>query len=98
MSREPRHRPSAADASRVLTLRGPAAGGAHSSESVEESADLHKLIKRREPQIVLVAAPTVIAWFHGEAGKQETNVLEWIMLSVIAGVWITITPWKIVGA
>lgn len=38
-----------------------------------------------------VAATTVVAWFHGERGKQQTNVLEWILLSLIGVLWITAT-------
>ena len=38
-----------------------------------------------------VAAANVIAWFHGERGKQEASVLEWIMLSVIGVIWITVS-------
>ena len=44
-----------------------------------------------------VAAATVVAWFHGERGKQQTNVLEWILLSVIGVVWLTLSAWIIVG-
>ncbi len=43
-----------------------------------------------------VAAATVVAWFHGERGPQETNVLEWILLSVIGVIWVTITGWILV--
>jgi len=38
-----------------------------------------------------VAVANVIAWFHGERGKQEASVLEWIMLSVIGVIWITVS-------
>jgi len=44
-----------------------------------------------------LAAATVIAWFHGERGKQQTNVLEWILLSVIGVIWLAISAWMIVG-
>lgn len=131
LNREPKHRPSAADAARVL---GGEAGGALGSGSVEEAADLQELIKRRVPQIIVVAgafaigfiqlvgtlvdrgtlgqvwwelslpfaacsvaAATVIAWFHGERGKQESSVLEWIMISVIAVTWISVSAWIVVG-
>ncbi len=39
-----------------------------------------------------IAAATVVAWFHGERGRQQTNVLEWILLSLIAVVWLTGEP------
>jgi len=130
LNREPNHRPSAADAARVLSGEASAGSLANTSGSVEESADLQQLIKRRVPQIVFlasgtaagfvgfvhtlyesetiprvffdlslplaacaVAAATIVAWFHGEAGKQDANVLEWIMLSVIGVIWITISVW-----
>ena len=44
-----------------------------------------------------VAAATVIAWFHGEKGKQEASVLEWMLLSVIAVIWIAVSAWIVVG-
>ena len=44
-----------------------------------------------------LAAATVIAWFHGERGKQQTNVLEWVLLSVIGVIWFSISAWMIVG-
>jgi len=134
LNREPNHRPSAADAERVLSGEAAAqATGANTSGSVEELADFHQLLKRRVPQIVLVAgaaavgfiqfvgqlveleklgpvffdlsfplatcgvaAATVVAWFHGERGKQDANVLEWILLSIIAVIWIAISGWMIV--
>lgn len=134
LNREPNHRPSASDASRVLAgeILPPVS---MTSGSVEEVADLQALIKRRVPQIVLiagaagwalmtfidqladrgvvpdiayrltlpfvasaVAAATVVAWFHGERGKQQANVLEWILLSVIGVIWLTVTTWIVVGS
>jgi len=44
-----------------------------------------------------VAAATVVAWFHGEKGKQEASVLEWMLLSVIAVIWIAVSAWIVVG-
>ncbi|MDA0328262.1 MAG: serine/threonine-protein kinase [Gemmatimonadetes bacterium] len=133
LNREPNYRPRAADAARVLGGDIPVSAVV-TSGSVEDLADLKQLIKRRVPQIVLVAgaaalgfiqligllvemgslgpifwelslpfaacgvaAATIMAWFHGEAGKQEANVLEWIMLSVIGVIWITISAWIVVG-
>ena len=45
-----------------------------------------------------VGAATVVAWFHGERGKQQTNVLEWILLSLIGVVWLTGSAWILVSA
>jgi len=127
LNREPNHRPSAANAARIL--RGEAVSGTGGG-SVEDAADLGELIRRRVPQIVVisaaaawlflqvidtfiqndslpdiawnlslpfatagVAAATVVAWFHGERGRQQTNVLEWVLLSVIGVLWLTTTGW-----
>ena len=137
LNREPNHRPRAADAARVLS--GQASGGstgvqAIGSGSVEDVADIQQLLRRRVPQIVLVAGAaaigfiqlvavmvemgtlgpifwdlslpfavsgvagaTVVAWFHGERGRQEASVLEWILLSVIAVIWIAVSAWMVVG-
>ena len=136
LNREPNHRPSAADAARVLSGEAGlnSTGGHATAGSVDEAADLQQLIRRRVPQIVLVsgaaaigfiqlvavmvemetlgpifwdlslpfavcgvAGSTVVAWFHGEKGKQEASVLEWILLSVIAVIWIAISAWMVVG-
>lgn len=138
LNREPNHRPSAADAARILSgeggTGGPGRGVATGSGSMEEAADLQQLIKRRVPQIVLVtatiavgligfiasliegevlepiamqlalpfaacgvAASTVVAWFHGERGKQEASVMEWMLLSVIAVIWISVSAWILLG-
>ena len=45
-----------------------------------------------------VAAATVIAWFHGERGPQRSNILEWILLSLIGVVWITLSAWLILSS
>ncbi len=125
LNREPNHRPSAADASRVL--RGEAAAAV---PAVEEGpvTGLDQLLKRRVPQFLIasaaaaggflgfvgllvemgtlgptswdlslrfaacaLAAAAVVAWFHGERGRQRTNVLEWMLLSVIAVVWLALS-------
>ncbi len=44
-----------------------------------------------------VAVATVMAWFHGERGKQQTNVLEWILLSLIGVIWLTVSTWILLG-
>lgn len=137
LNREPKHRPSAADAARILSgehQSGPRGVVASGSGSVEEAADLQQLVRRRVPQIVIVtgafaaglisfvsdlvdrgrldqvffdlslpfaacgvAAATVVAWFHGEKGKQEASVLEWLLLSVLTVIWISVSAWIIVG-
>ena len=45
-----------------------------------------------------VAAATVAAWFHGERGRQQSNVLEWILLSIIGVVWLTLSSWLVFGS
>lgn len=137
LSREPKHRPSAADAARILGGESPSPVArvvAMGSGSVEDAADLEQLIRRRVPQIIVVtgavaagfvgfvadlvdrgtldqvffdlslpfsacsvAAATVVAWFHGEKGRQEASVLEWMLLSVIAVIWIAVSAWVIAG-
>lgn len=132
LNREPNHRPSAADATRILSGKAAQTRAvAHGSGSVEEIADFQQLVKRRVPQIVVaaavggwglitvvetifdndskifflslpfvvcgIAAATIVAWFHGEAGKQEASVLEWIMLSVIGVIWATVSAWIFVA-
>jgi len=44
-----------------------------------------------------VSAATVVAWFHGERGRQETSVLEWILLSVIGVAWLSWTAAVLMG-
>ena len=41
------------------------------------------------------AAATIVAWFHGERGPQESNILEWILLSIIGVVWLTLSAWLV---
>ncbi len=125
LNREPKHRPSAAKA--AATLRGEAGTG----PGGEGPVDIQELIKRRVPQIVLVAvgggyalltgisqfigndsltfrltlpfvgsavvATTIIAWFHGERGKQKTSVLEWILLSLVGVIWLSLTAWILIA-
>jgi serine/threonine protein kinase len=40
-----------------------------------------------------VAAATVTAWFHGERGRQHSSILEWILLSLIGIIWLSVTGW-----
>ena len=140
LNKDPKRRPRAADIAKKLqgadTAAGAVAGtgGFQPSAPVEEHADLNELIKRRVPQIVLVAlaagwgmmtlvdqlvdrgvlgdifyrltlpfvaagvsVSTVIAWFHGEEGRQDTSILEWILLSIIGVLWLTVSAWIVVA-
>lgn len=136
LNREPKHRPSAADAARILGGGQPVGAGvpAKGTGSVEDAADFRELVRRRVPQIVAMAgaggmglmaftsmlvemdvlpqrvfhltlplvacglmAATVVAWFHGERGRQESSVLEWMLLSVIGVAWLTISAWIIMA-
>lgn len=45
-----------------------------------------------------VAAATVIAWFHGERGRQQSSILEWILLSLISVGWLTLSAWLVLSA
>ncbi len=47
--------------------------------------------------VAAVLASTVIAWFHGEAGKQKAPVLEYVLLGAIAAAWIAVTTWMVIG-
>jgi serine/threonine protein kinase len=44
-----------------------------------------------------IVSTTVVAWFHGERGRQQTNVLEWILLSLVAVVWLSISAWILIA-
>ena len=44
-----------------------------------------------------IAAATVVAWFHGEKGRQQISVLEWILLSLIGVVWLTVSAWTLLS-
>jgi serine/threonine protein kinase len=136
LNREPKHRPSVADFVRALQADPNSGGsGSNASNDAHGQADLQELIKRRVPQIVLIAlvagsgllglmsqfvemgvmpqvsyrltlpfvacgivAATVIAWFHGERGKQQASFFEWILLGMIAVIWVVISVMILVGA
>ena len=40
-----------------------------------------------------VAAATVITWYHGERGEQSSSATEWVLLGVIAAVWLASSAW-----
>jgi serine/threonine-protein kinase len=44
-----------------------------------------------------VAASAVIAWFHGERGEQEASKVEYVLLGVIAVIWVAISAWIVLG-
>ena len=44
-----------------------------------------------------IAAATVVAWFHGEKGRQQTSLLGWILLSLIGVVWLTVSAWTLLS-
>jgi hypothetical protein len=44
-----------------------------------------------------VGAATVVAWFHGEKGKQEASVFEWLLLGVITVLWIAVSAWIVMA-
>jgi serine/threonine-protein kinase len=137
LARQPKHRPSARDVTRALEPYGAGADGAAAGASspaggrgAAEPADLHELVRRRVPQIVLiaigigwglmtlmdqlvdrdvlpgvfyrltlpfaacgVAAAAVVAWFHGERGKQHVTLLEYVLLGAIGVIWVTLSVW-----
>ncbi len=136
LNREPKHRPSAADAARILAGRtAPGGGGpAQGSGSMEDPFTIDEILKRNLPRIVGLAsaaglaliglagtladlavlprlvfllrlplaacgvmAATVIAWFHGEKGRQESNILEWLLLSLIGIAWVMISAWIVIA-
>jgi membrane associated rhomboid family serine protease len=40
-----------------------------------------------------VAAAAVVAWFHGERGKQHVTLPEYVILGAIGVIWITLSVW-----
>jgi serine/threonine protein kinase len=134
LNREPKHRPSAADAHRILKGGGETEAPRTGSGSVEDPMNLDEVLKRNIPRIVGLAgaaglgliglagtladmsviprplflltlplsacgvmAATVIAWFHGEKGRQQSNILEWLLLSLIGVAWLMISGWVLVA-
>ena len=44
-----------------------------------------------------VLAASVIAWFHGERGRQQTSLLEWILLSLVGALWLSLSAWIVIA-
>lgn len=129
LSREPNHRPRAADVVRILSRPAPAAPGHTMGGGPDpETGDIAELIKRRVPQVVISAAilgwllvqvsatlyerwdlppyifdvtiatasagflvACVVAWFHGERGRQQAPTVEYVLLGVIGVAWLAIS-------
>lgn len=135
LSREPKHRPSAAAAAATLAGRGEGARAASirgAPISTASRGEFSELVKRRVPHIVLttaaggwglivfvdtifdndslvfrltlpfvgaaIVAAAVIAWFHGERGRQKASVLEWILLGAVGVIWASISAWIVARA
>ena len=43
-----------------------------------------------------IAVASVIAWFHGERGEQQSSLVDWILLSAVGVVWVSITVWIVI--
>lgn len=43
-----------------------------------------------------VAAATVITWFHGERGAQQSSSVEKVLLGFIGAIWLAVTTWIVV--
>jgi len=43
--------------------------------------------------VAAVAVASVIAWFHGEKGKQTAPALEYTLLAVIGVTWLAVSAW-----
>jgi len=40
-----------------------------------------------------VLAASVVAWFHGERGQQQSSTTEWLLLGLVGIVWLSFTAW-----
>lgn len=40
-----------------------------------------------------IVASTVVAWFHGERGRQQVRLVEYLLLGGIAALWIALSAW-----
>jgi len=43
-----------------------------------------------------VLASTVIAWFHGQEGRQRAPVIEYVLLGLVTVAWLVVSGWIIV--
>jgi len=77
-----------------------AAGGWALLQGIETIFDNDSLIFRLGLAFVgsAIAAATVVAWFHGERGKQKISMLEWILLGIIGVAWASLSVWIVVRA
>ncbi len=129
LAKDPMHRPRAVDVVKILeggSATVPAADG------VAPGNDLAELLKRRVPQVVLLAvggaitlisladaledllpadsklltvifsvaavlASAVLAWFHGERGRQQAPLVEYLLLALIAAGWLVVSGWVLVA-
>lgn len=135
LNREPKHRPSAADAARVLKGSEGRADVDGRTGGLDDPVTIDDLLTRNIPRIVGMAgaaglsligltgtladldvlprsvflltlplaacgvmAATVIGWFHGEKGRQESNILEWLLLSLIGVAWVMVSAWIVFAA
>lgn len=42
-------------------------------------------------------ASTVVAWFHGERGRQQAPLAEYVLLGLLAGAWLVASWWVLRG-
>jgi serine/threonine protein kinase len=42
-------------------------------------------------------AAAVVAWFHGERGRQRASLLEWILLSLVGALWLSLSAWIVIA-
>jgi serine/threonine-protein kinase len=45
----------------------------------------------------MVVGSAVVAWFHGERGKQRAPVIEYVLLGLVAVAWLVVSSWIIVS-
>ncbi|MDX1646821.1 MAG: serine/threonine-protein kinase [Longimicrobiales bacterium] len=132
LNREPNHRPSAADAARILSGETQTVGATEAMAGSLGTPVSWGLIRGKNLiQIVGMAvaggvglvglagtlyengevvpywmflltlplsacgvmALTVIGWFHGEKGKQDVPMIEWLLLSLIGVAWLMSSAW-----
>jgi hypothetical protein len=42
-------------------------------------------------------ASAVVAWFHGERGRQKVSPLEWVLLGLVGVVWLALSAWILIA-